>query len=414
MNILIVGGGGREHAITKKVAESNKDKKLFAIPGNPGIGKLAEIISTDLSVANIIDKALEYKVDLIICGPEQPLVDGLTDLANEKGILVFGPNKKAAQFEGSKIFAKQFMKKYQIPTADFKAVYDYKSAEEYIFSKKIYPLVIKADGLAAGKGVKIVQNQQEALFAVKELMVDKILGSAGDKIIFEEYMVGEEMSSLFITDGKAFLPLIEAKDYKRAYDNDEGGNTGGMGSYAPHTSLNDELRSIVNQNIIQPIKKGLKKENIEYRGVLYIGLMLTDEGPKVVEFNCRFGDPETQVILPLMENDFIDIALATVKDIIHSKKIKWKNEYAATVVIASGGYPGTYEKDIPIEFQGIDPYEYIHAGTKQQGELLLTNGGRVLNAVATGASKEAALNQAYQLAKKVQFNGAFYRNDIGK
>lgn len=415
MNVLLIGSGGREHAIAKKIVESTKLKKLYAIPGNPGINKLAEAKEIDiLNIPEIIKFAKEKKIDLIVCGPEAPLVKGLADEAERAGIPTFGPKKSGALLEGSKIFAKKFMAKYGIPTADFKYFDSYESAKKYLEKKVTFPIVIKADGLAAGKGVKIAHTKTEAFEIIKAYMEKKIFGDAGLKIVIEEHLTGEEMSFFYITDGNTFLPLIPAKDYKRAYDNDIGENTGGMGSYAPHISITEALKERIYKEIVIPFKNGLKLENISYRGVLYIGLMLTDDGPKVIEFNCRFGDPETQVIVPLIDNDFLNILYHTACGTLENHTIKWKNSYAACVVIASGGYPGEYKKGYKITFD-TDPFEYIHAGTAyDKNGNIVTAGGRVLNCVALGQSKKSAIENAYSLAEKVHFENSFYRKDIGK
>ncbi|HOV15050.1 MAG TPA: phosphoribosylamine--glycine ligase [Spirochaetota bacterium] len=412
MNVLLIGSGGREHAIAKKIKESKKLKNFYCIPGNPGIANLAVIPSVSNDINSIVNFAKENKIDLIVCGPEIPLVEGLSDLARENNILVFGPSKSGARLEGSKIFSKEIMAKYDIPTSPYKSFYDYDSAYKYIEKRMTYPIVIKADGLAAGKGVKIVHNKEDAFSVIKSYMVDKIFGESSSSIIIEDFMVGEEMSALYITDGKHFLPLLPAKDYKKAYDGDKGENTGGMGSYAPHNAISKELDKEIENKIIKKIKLAFEKEKIDYRGVLYVGLMLTDEGAKVVEFNCRFGDPETQVIVPLIDNDILEIMYHTAKGNIESQKIKWKSDHAACIVIASGGYPDDYKKGLPIEFK-TSAYDFIHCGTKLENGVFLTNGGRVLNAVAMGSSKKTAIENAYKLASKVNFEGVFYRKDIG-
>lgn len=415
MNVLLIGGGGREHAIAKAISKSKLLNNFYAIPGNPGIAKLAEIENIPLSnLTKIVDFAQLKNIDLIICGPEVPLVDGLADLASSKNIPVFGPKKSGAWLEGSKIFSKNFMKEYNIPTADFTTFDDYNNAKNYFVNNKniSYPIVIKADGLAAGKGVVIAKNKNEALGTLKQFMIDKKHGSAGTNILIEEFLPGEEMSLLYITDGKTFLPLIPAKDYKKAFDNDQGENTGGMGSYAPHQSISKELTERINKDIIEKIKIGMTDRKMDYRGVLYVGIILSKSGPKVLEFNCRFGDPETQVILPLLENDFLKLAMETAKGNITSKTLQWKDQYAFCIVLASGGYPQTYKKNIPITFDN-NPYDYIHAGTKLENDQILTNGGRVLNSVALGNTKEEARQNAYELIEKVSFNNSFYRKDIG-
>lgn len=414
MNVLLIGSGGREHALAKKIKESLRLNKLYCTPGNPGIQELAEIIKINPDDhKSIIQFSKEKKIELIICGPEKPLVDGLADQTLKENIYFFGPKLEGAKLEGSKIFAKKFMFKYNIPTASYAAFNEYAEAKSFLEKKLTFPIVIKADGLASGKGVKIANNKEEALQTIKQYMVTKVLGSAGDLILFEEVLYGEEMSFFYITDSKAFLPLISAKDYKKAHDGDKGENTGGMGSYAPHSSITDKLKEQIYNEIIQKVKNGFKQEKIDYRGLLYVGLMLTKEGPKVLEFNCRFGDPETQAILPLIENDFLEILYATAKGNLGTRSLKWKNDYSACVVIASGGYPEKYKKGLKIKFD-INPFDFIHAGTIYQGKNIVTNGGRVLNAVATGYSKSSALENAYKLAKKVNFENSFYRNDIGK
>jgi len=414
MNVLLIGSGGREHAIAKKLSESKRLKKFYCIQGNPGIAELTECV--DISLEDI-DKIVEYaklkSIDLIVCGPENPLVAGLADEAANCGIPVFGPKKSGAILEGSKIFSKQFMFKNNIPTSSFKNFNNYEEANNYLNNKLTFPIVIKADGLAAGKGVKIVKTKDEAKKVIHDFMINKIHGNAGESIIIEDFLLGEEMSFFYITDGNTFLPLLPAKDYKRALDNDEGENTGGMGSYAPHTSITDKIKTQIEMNILKNIKKGFKNDNIDYRGVLYIGLMINGDDINVLEFNCRFGDPETQVILPLIDNDLLEIMYATAKCNLESHSIKWKNDYCACVVIASGGYPEKYKKGLKINFD-TNPFNYIHAGTKYHNKNIVTNGGRVLNAVYTASSKLAALQGAYKLVEKVHFEGSFYRKDIGK
>lgn len=415
MNVLLIGSGGREHAIAKKIAESPRLKKMYAIPGNPGINKLAESKNINiLDIQAIVKFAKEKNIDLIISGPETPLVAGIADEAEKAGIFTFGPKREGAILEGSKIFAKQFMAKYGIPTASFQTFDSYDEAKKYLEKCLIFPIVIKADGLAAGKGVKIANNREEAIDIIKSYMHKKIFDKAGERIVIEEFLTGEEMSFFYITDGKTFLPLIPAKDYKRAFDNDTGENTGGMGSYAPHLAITEKLREEIYKNIVIPFKNGLKSENIDYRGVIYIGLMLTEDGAKVIEFNCRFGDPETQVIMPLIENDILEIMYYTAIGKLENKSIKWKNSYAASIVIASGGYPGDYKKGLKIVFD-IDPFEFIHAGTSYDRDgNIVTAGGRVINCVALGQSKKSAIEAAYKLAEKVHFENSFYRKDIGK
>jgi len=412
MRVLLIGSGGREHAIAQKIAESQKLTKFFCFPGNPGIESLAEKAQCDDSIDSIALWAKENAIDLIVSGPETYLVAGLADEAAKFGIPVFGPTKKGAMLEGSKDFSKQFMKKYNVPTAGFNVFTDYDDAVTFIKSLKKYPTVIKADGLAAGKGVKIALNEKEALHTLQDYMIDNTLGKSGNKIVIEEFMTGEEMSVFYLTDGKKFVQLIAAKDYKRAYDNDQGDNTGGMGCYAPHNSLTQKLKEKIESDVMPGIIKGFQNENFDYRGVLYVGLMLTNEGPKVVEFNCRFGDPETQGIMPLIDNDLLEIFYQSATGNLQFNEVQWKNEYAVSVVIASAGYPAQYEKGKKISFQ-TSMKDYIHAGTAFMHGEIVTNGGRVLNAVATAKTKEEALQKANKLATQVSFEGSFYRKDIG-
>ncbi len=413
MKILLVGSGGREHALAKKLYDSPKCEKLYAIPGNPGIQSIAEIPSVKNDNLSIVTWARDNKIDMIVCGPEVPLVEGLADLALEYNIPTFGPYQRGAMLEGSKIFSKRFMSKYNIPTAPFLVFEEYKTAKDYIEKLNKYPTVIKASGLAAGKGVVIPADKNEALQTLDDFFIKKKLGQAGEKIVIEEFMPGEEMSIFYLCDGDNFVRLIAAKDYKRAFDGDKGGNTGGMGCYAPHSSLTHELLAEIETNIMSKIKEGFKQEKFDYRGVLYVGLMITPQGPKVVEFNCRFGDPETQVIMPLLDDDLAEVFYEAATGNLKRKSFKWKKEFAASVVIASGGYPEEYKKGIKINFD-TSYTDYIHAGTKYSGDEITTNGGRVLNAVATGQTKEEALKKAYELAGKVKFEGSFYRKDIGR
>lgn len=387
--------------------------EFFSIPGNPGINVLAKVANTENTPESIANWAKDNNIDLIVCGPEIPLVAGLADAALSKGIPVFGPKKIGAMLEGSKIYSKRFMEKYNVPTAPFVVLEDYESAVEYVKAHpQQYPMVIKADGLAAGKGVKIATDENDAIETLNDYMVKGTLGEAGKKVVIEEFMPGEEMSVFYLTDGKKFIRLIAAKDYKKAYDGDKGENTGGMGCYAPHQSLTEELSDKIENLVMPGIKRGFAEENFDYRGVLYVGLMLTKDGPKVVEFNCRFGDPETQGIMPLIDEDLVNLFYQVACGNLEYEEIKWKDLYAASVVVASAGYPGSYEKGKEITFE-TSMEDYIHAGTKEVDGKIVTNGGRVLNAVATGKTKEEALNKAYELAAKVKFDGSFYRKDIG-
>ena len=410
MNILLIGNGGREHSIAKKISTSPLLTNLYFTPYNPGIETIGKFIDIPYTKESIVSFAKDKNIDLIISGPEQLLVEGLADYANENGIKVFGPSKSGAILEGSKIYSKQLMKKYNIPTAEYNVFYDYESSKDFINSCNI-PIVIKADGLAAGKGVAVAMTREEAYSFIKKCFIEEGFGASGRSVVIEEFMKGIEMSALFITDGEVFLPLIAAKDYKRIYDNDKGANTGGMGSFAPHNLMTESLKQEIEKSIISPLRIAFKNENIDYKGIIYVGLMLTDNGAKVVEFNCRFGDPETQAILPLMKNDLLEIMFDTVNGKLNRHKLEWSNQYSCCVVIASKGYPNNYLKNIPMTFK-TSPSDYIHCGTKFRDGDFFTNGGRVLNGVATGDTLEIAREKAYKLVGAVDFEGKSFRKDI--
>lgn len=413
MNVLLIGSGGREHALAWKISQSPLLKKFYAIPGNPGIENFAECVE-NISVENnseIVKFAQEKNIDLVVVGPEIPLVNGLVDELEKVGIKSFGCNKKAAQLEGSKIFAKNLMKKYKIPTANFEVFENLSDAKNYISTQK-FPVVIKADGLAAGKGVIIAKNFDEALNALDEM---KNFGDAGKKIVVEEFMDGEEASVLAFTDGKIILPMIPAQDHKRVFDNDEGLNTGGMGAYAPAPVVNEKILKKVQEKILNPIIAALNEEKIIYRGCLYAGLMIQDGEPKVVEFNCRFGDPETQVVLPLLESDLLEIMLACAEGNLSEKKISWSEDFAICVILASGGYPKSYKKNFPID--GIKKAESLgakifHAGTKKVDEKILTSGGRVLGVTVTEKNIFAAREKVYKCVEVINFENMHFRKDI--
>ena len=413
MNVLLIGNGGREHALAWKISQSPLLKKFYAIPGNPGISDFAECVE-NISVENnseIVKFAQDNKIDLVVIGPENPLVNGLVDELDKFGIKSFGCNKIAAQLEGSKIFAKNLMKKYKIPTADFEIFDNPADAKNYLQDKN-FPIVIKADGLAAGKGVIIAQDLSEGLAAVDEM---KNFGTAGNKIVIEEFMNGEEASVLAFTDGKNILPMIPAQDHKKVFDNDEGLNTGGMGAYAPAPVVNADVMRKVQDKILNPIIAALNAENIIYKGCLYAGLMIVDGEPKVVEFNCRFGDPETQVVLPLLENDLLEIMLACAEGNLADKKISWSDDFAICVILASGGYPKNYEKNF--EITGIRKAESLgakifHAGTKKVGDKIFTNGGRVLGVTCTDKNIRAAIEKVYKCVGEIHFDNMHFRKDI--
>lgn len=422
MNILVIGSGGREHALVWKLKQSTKVKTIFCAPGNAGIAQIAEIVEIKPSdTEELIKFAKNNSIDLTIVGPEQPLTKGIVDAFEANGLMIFGPSMKAAQLEGSKIFAKEFMGRHKIPTANFKTfgVETRYEAERYINEIPV-PIVIKADGLAAGKGVTVCESKDAALDTLDSLFTKRTLGHAGEKIVIEDFMVGEELSILVITDGKDFVTLPPAQDHKRILDGDVGKNTGGMGAYAPTTSVSEELLEKIKRTIIKPTIYGMRKEGYPFKGCLYYGLMLTETGPHVVEYNCRFGDPETQVVLPLVQNDLVELVLASIRGDISKIKLITSPSIAVCVVIASRGYPDSYETDKPIF--GLDnvvnnPDVYIfHSGTKKENNSIVTAGGRVIGVTAVGASdklEETILN-AYRNVDKITFDGAYYRSDIGK
>lgn len=416
MKILVVGGGGREHALCWKLAQSEKCEKLFCLPGNPGIAEIAECVE-NISVEDIdgiVKKVKELAIDLVVVGPEVPLTLGLADALEKENIKVFGPKKNAAILEGSKSFSKNLMKKYNIPTAKYEVFTDATAAKDYI-KKEGAPIVVKADGLAAGKGVTVAATVEEAIEAVDAIMVDETFGSAGASVVIEEFMEGEEASLLAFTDGETIIPMIPSQDHKRVFDGDKGANTGGMGSYAPAPVMTEKLIAEATEKILKPTVAAMKKEGKKYQGCLYAGLMITSEGAKVVEFNARFGDPETQVVLPLLENDLVEVMLACAEGNLKNISLSWKKESAVCVVVASKGYPGSYEKGKVIE--GLDSAKsaghlVFHAGTKFNDGKIVTNGGRVLNIVDMGKNIREARDKAYDGVALVKFDGAFSRKDI--
>jgi phosphoribosylamine--glycine ligase len=421
MNVLIVGSGGREHALAWKLRQSPKVDKVFCAPGNAGIGEIAELVPIK---ADDLDGLLKFartsRIDLTVVGPEVPLTLGIVDLFEKDGMRIFGPTKLAAEIEGSKVFAKEFMRKYKIPTAEFRVFnaaqrYD---AERYI-NEVPAPMVLKADGLAAGKGAVVCETKEKALEVLHEMMVQKVFGEAGERVVIEECMVGEEASLLAITDGVQFVTLPPAQDHKRILDGDRGKNTGGMGAYAPTPFITEKVLEKIKRSIIRPTLNGLSKEGRLYRGCLYCGLMFTRTGPKVVEFNCRFGDPETQAILPLVEGDFADLLHAAAIGALQNFKVKERKATAVCVVIASGGYPDKYEVGKEIlgldGLAGLEDVVIFHAGTKRDHGKVVTSGGRVLGvtAISPGDNFEATISRAYQAVSKITFDGAYYRSDIG-
>lgn len=420
MDILVVGGGGREHAIVRTLKKSPRCGKLYCTPGNGGIqadAQCFDVAATDFP--GVVELAKQLKVDLVFVAPDDPLVMGMVDALQEAGIAAFGPNKAAAILEGSKVFAKQLMKKYGIPTARYETFDNPEEALRYIAERQSYPTVVKADGLALGKGVLICQNFEEAKQAVTDIMERKIFGQSGSRIVVEEFLTGPEVSVLAFTDGKTIVPMVSAKDHKRALDGDRGLNTGGMGTISPNPHYTAEHAAWCMEHIFQPTIDAMAKEGRPFKGCLFFGLMLTPDGPKVIEYNCRFGDPETQVVLPRLKTDFIDIIEAVIEGRLAELTIEWEEEACACVVMASGGYPGSYQKGLPIsgltaDGQHPDAYAIFHAGTRLSDGQYLTNGGRVLGVTAKGATLDQALQAAYRVVESIHFEGAHYRRDIGK
>ena len=417
MKILIIGGGGREHALAWKIAQSPKVTELFCAPGNPGTAQVAtnlDIHADDID--NLLKFALDQSIDLTVVGPEQPLVLGLADWFHDNGLKVFGPSAKAAQLEGSKAFSKDLMQKYGIPTASYAAFEDADEARAYLKGKG--PQVVKADGLAAGKGVFVCANEAEAVDAINQIMDDRIFGESGNRIIIEERLEGQEVSLLAFTDGKTVLPMEAAQDHKAIFDGDTGPNTGGMGAYSPAPVFTPELKQQVIDQIMTPAVNGMRADGIPYRGVLYAGLMITPDGPKTLEFNARFGDPETQPLMMRMESDIVPIMEACADGTLGSCSLEWKPDAAVCVVMTSEGYPGSYEKGRPI--RGLDDANSLpgvtvfHAGTKQQENDIITNGGRVLGVTALGDNVQTAIENAYQAVGKIQWPGVQFRKDIGQ
>jgi phosphoribosylamine--glycine ligase len=418
MRILVIGSGGREHALVWKIAQSKLCDKLFCAPGNGGISKIAECIDIKADdVSGLLEFARKEKIDLTVVGPEKALSLGIVDEFTKAGLKIFGPTQKAANLEASKVFSKELMAKYNVPTADFKVFDSPDAAKKYIESFGA-PCVVKADGLAAGKGVVVAKTVDEAKAAVTSMMEDKVFGDAGKKIIIEECLEGQEASILVITDSQEVLALASAQDHKRIFDNDQGANTGGMGAYSPAPIVTaDILKEVMNKIIYRTID-GLAKEGIEYRGVLYAGVMLTKNGPKTLEFNVRFGDPETQAILPRLKSDLVEVMLATsVGKLSKLRILDWERQVCVCVVCAAGGYPGNYETGK--EISGLDDagkmkdVVVFHAGTKKSGDKILTSGGRVLGVTGLGATVNEAINKTYAAVSKINFEGMHYRKDIG-
>ena len=416
MNILLIGSGGREHAIAKKLYESPDTKKIFCTPGNPGTEKYAVSVVLNTSNHNeILSYCKNNEINLVVIGPEIPLVEGLVDFLNKYNILVFGPKKLAAKLEGSKKFTKEICEKYNIPTAKYKSFNEENLAIDYLKTQN-FPIVIKADGLAAGKGVIIAENLNEGIDAIKKIF-SGIFDEAGNKIIIEEFLIGEEVSFFILADENNFIELTSAQDHKRIGLNDTGPNTGGMGAYSPAPIMTDELKKKTIERIIKPTLEAMKKLGCPFTGILYAGLMITNEGPKLIEYNVRFGDPECQVILPRLKTDLLSLIVNCCRNKLSESIVEWNKNYALTIVMASEGYPGSYKKDQLIT--GIDSAEknpnttIFHAGTKKSGNSIMTNGGRVLSVTCFGKTvKEANLN-AINAIKLIKWDNSYYRSDIG-
>lgn len=415
MKVLVIGSGGREHALCWKIAQSKKVSKIYCAPGNGGTAEIAESISINVDeIDKLVQFAMKNNIDLTVVGPELPLVLGVVDKFKEKGLKIFGVNKECAEFEGSKDFSKGFMEKYNIPTAKYKTYTNLNEAIDGI-KEFTYPLVIKADGLCAGKGVTICHNEKEAIDTLNNILGEKIFGSEGEKVVIEEFLDGIEASLLCVVTKDKVIPMESAKDYKKIYEGDEGPNTGGVGCFSPSPLFNHELKEKIEKNILDNIKIGFNEEKMDFRGILFIGLMIVDGEPKVLEFNVRFGDPETEVLLPRLESDIIDIFEKTIDGTLTKLDLEWKEKACVTVVITSYGYPSDYEKGFRIT--GINELDksiiLFHNGTKLDKELT-TNGGRVLSVTSLGGTIEKARENIYLNIKKIQFNGMKYRKDIGK
>lgn len=414
MRVLVIGSGGREAAIAYALNKSSKVDELYCLPGNPGMGEIATLINGSVEDLDFILKKVEdLKIDFTVIGPEVPLCMGLADLLESHGHKVFGPTKVAATLEGSKAFSKDFMKRHNIPTAEYVEVDEYEKAVESL-KNFTYPLVIKADGLAAGKGVVICEDEETALKTLKEFMLDKTLNNAGSKLVIEEFLKGFECSLLCFTDGETIIPMPTVKDHKQIYDNNKGPNTGGMGTVSPNPFMPDFSKEMLD-SILIPFINGLKEDNMDYRGVIFIGLMIKDNKAKVLEFNVRFGDPETQSIMLRLESDLFDIMYATSTKNLKDISVKWNDDTVCTLVLASDGYPGTYKKGL--EIKNLDKLDddiiVFHAGTKIVDNKLLTNGGRVLNICAKGNNLQEARAKVYKAAEVIDFEGKYYRKDIG-
>ena len=418
MKVLVVGGGGREHALIWKIAQSPRVTKIYCAPGNAGISEQATIVPIKANDLNgLLEFALKKEIDLTVVGPEEPLTKGIVDLFESKSLSIFGSSERAAEIEGSKAFAKEMMKKYSIPTASYEIFKDHKEAMAYI-RRHGAPIVVKADGLAAGKGVIVCKTVEEAIQTVSRIMLEKIFGEAGNRVVIEEYLMGEEASYIAFTDGKVILPMASSQDHKSIFDGDEGPNTGGMGAYSPAPVVTDQVHEKILERILRPIIQGMGEEGRPYKGVLYAGLMIHDGHPKVLEFNARFGDPETQPVLMRMRGDIIPILEACIKGNLSQYQIEWDSRASVCVVMASKGYPGDYEKGKTIqglkEVSQMKDVFVFHAGTALKDSQMITNGGRVLGVTGLGEDIPRAIEKTYQAVKKITWDGVHYRKDIGQ
>lgn len=424
MKILVVGSGGREHALCLKISKSPKCTKLYCAPGNGGITEVAELVNIGVdNIAELLKFAKDNKIGLTVVGPESPLVHGIVDAFEKEGLKIFGPTAELAMIEGSKVFAKELMKRFGVPTADFRVFDKADDALKYL-DTKVAPIVIKADGLAAGKGVVVAKTIEEAKAAIKKMMVGKVFGAAGEKVVIEECLSGEEVSIIVVSDGSNIVPMASSQDHKRVFDYDAGPNTGGMGAYSPAPAVTEELLKKIIDTAILPVIKGLEREGRPYKGVLYAGIMLTDKGPFVLEFNARFGDPETQAIIPRLKTDIVDIMERSISGTLAGFEPEWDPRPCVSVVIASGGYPDKFEKNKEItgtdEVKPMRDVFVFHAGTKvgrraaDKGKIFITSGGRVLNITAIGINFKGAIENCYNAVMKIRFDEMHYRRDIGQ
>jgi len=418
MKILVIGSGGREHSLVWKISQSPRVKKIYCAPGNGGIGEMAELVPIGPEeIEKLADFATKEKIDLTVVGPELPLTLGIADLFSKRGLRIFGPNREAARLEGSKAFAKEILKENRIPTASFATFSEASSAKRYLGEQKP-PYVVKADGLAAGKGVIICADRKEAEAAIEDILVRKLFGQAGEKLVIEEFLQGEEASFMALTDGEHILPLASSQDHKRVFDGDRGPNTGGMGAYSPAPVVTPELHRRILDEILNPLLRGLKKKGVHYSGVIYVGLMIADDGPKVLEFNARFGDPECQPIMMRLKSDLVSLLEATIEGKLDRMKAEWYRDPAVCVVLCAGGYPGAYEKGQ--EIRGLEKLKHwqrgfvFHAGSAEKQGRFLTSGGRVLGVTALGTNIQEAVREVYRAIGEIEWDGMHYRRDIAQ